>query len=134
MLKAKSKGVTLLEVMLAVTILSVGLVMVVRSYTSCLRTIKITQNLLLANLLLEEKIWQKEEEKLSTAIFIEGQEENQFDPPWDNFRYEISLEPVEEELPQDYEDNLRKCSLQVRWRQGSREQATSCVSFLRSKE
>lgn len=128
MSRLKNKGFTLLEVMLAVTILSVGLVMVLGSFVNSLRAIKISQDFLVASLLLEEKIWQKEEEKTQSEGLIPVGEEDEFQPPFDKFRYKIRFEE-QKDLP-----SLYKTSFEVSWQERKKERNISCVTYLSSKE
>lgn len=128
MSSSKNKGFTLLEVMLAVTILSVGLVMVVRSYVTSLRAIKTSREFLTANLLLEEKIWQEEQERTRPEGFIPQEKQDEFDPPFAGFNYKISFEQ-EENLP-----SLYKSTFEVFWRKRNKEHSVSCVTYTRSQE
>lgn len=123
MLTSKNKGFLLLEVMLAVAILSLGLVLVLRSYLGSLRATKVAHNLLVANLLLEEKIWQKEQEKASPEGLTLMQEQDSFDSPFANFSYKISFSQ-EPDLP-----ILYKSSYEVFWQQRQREWSSSCLNY-----
>ena len=133
MRKAMIRGFTLLEVMLAVTILAVGLVLVVRSYITSLRVIKISQELSVANLLLEEKIWERQEKQMQDLGAIAEDEEGEFAPPFDNFSYQISF-IEQEDLPLEYEGSLYKGLFEVSWQQRKRRHSTSSVTFFRSKQ
>jgi len=128
MSKSKNKGFTLLEVMLAVAVLSLGLVMVVRSFATSLRAIKISHNFLVANLLLEERIWHKLEEERRTGGIIPDEEQGEFAPPFEDFGYKISFEK-QEDLP-----SLYKSTFEVFWQQRKSEWGTACVTYLRRKE
>lgn len=133
MWRLKNKAFTLIEVMLAVAILSIGLVLVVRSYVTSLRAIKASQNFLIANLLLEEKIWEKQEEGMrrrGEATFEE--EEGKFDPPFEGYSYNIKFEP--QDFPPQYQGALYKTLFTVSWQERGRGQSSSSVTFLRSKK
>lgn len=132
MRKPKNKGFTLLEVMLAVTILSVGLVMVVRSYVTSLQAIKISKDFLIANLLLEEKIWERQEKQTRSEEVI-PEEKGEFETPFNNFSYEISF-TEQEDLPAEYKGTLYKSTFEVSWQQRKRKHTTSSVTFLHSEK
>ena len=129
MWKSKNKGFLLLEVMLAVTILSVGLVMVARSYAASLCAVKVSQDLLVANLLLEEKIWQKQEEKLRTQTLIPDNEQGSFPSPFERFNYEINFEK-QEDLPMEYQGSLYKSTFNVFWKHRKKEYNASPGTFI----
>jgi len=118
--------------MLAVTILSLGLVMVARSYTASLCAVKASQDLLAANLLLEEKIWQKQEEKLRTQTIIPDNEQGSFSPPFEGFNYEINFEK-QEDLPMEYQGNLYKSTFNVFWKHRKKEYNASSVTYFAGK-
>lgn len=121
-------GFTLLEVMLAVSILSLGLVAVVRSYITSLRALQISQDFLIADLLLEEKIWQKQEENIRRGGVVPEEEQSEFAPPFDNFNYKISF-IEQEDLP-----TLYKSTFTIFWQQGERQQSISYLTYTRSPQ
>ncbi len=131
--RLKNRAFTLIEVMLAVTILAVGLVMVVRSYATSMQAIKVSQNLAIANLLLEKKIWEWQEKKSRAEEGSLEEEEGSFTAPFDDFSYEVSF-IEQEDLPLAYEGRLYKGLFEVSWQQRKRKHSTSSVTFLRSKE
>ncbi|MFH2145108.1 MAG: prepilin-type N-terminal cleavage/methylation domain-containing protein, partial [Candidatus Omnitrophota bacterium] len=55
------KGFTLIEVMIAVVILSVGIIVIYESFLISLDTLKLFFNRLNANLILTEKLWQTQD-------------------------------------------------------------------------
>lgn len=123
----RNKGFTLLEVVLAVAILSLGLVMVVRSYVSSLRAVKTSQNFLAADLLLEKKIWDWEEDVRSAPQPGEVVPDGNFKAPFDNFTYRIWLEEEAESPP------LYKSTFKVSWQQRKNEHSVSSISYTRKK-
>lgn len=124
----KNKGFLLLEVMLAVTILSLGLALILRSFTTSLRAIKTSRNFLIANLLLEELIWQKEEEKAQgSGKIIPEEEEGEFSSPFDSFSYKTNFEEQEEVSA------LYKSVFAVSWQEREKERSVSQVSYLRGE-
>jgi len=128
MSKSKNKAFTLLEVMLAVSILSIGLVAVVRSYTTSLHALRVSKDYLVANLLLEEKIWQKQEEKIRLGGVMPEDQDDKFNSPFDNFSYKINFEE-EGDLPLLY-----KSTFEVSWQKRNQKRSTSCLLYLPGKE
>ncbi|MFH1246137.1 MAG: prepilin-type N-terminal cleavage/methylation domain-containing protein [Candidatus Omnitrophota bacterium] len=128
MFRLKNKGFLLLEVMLAVTILSVGMALVLRSYVSALNAVKISQDFFAAGLLLEEKLWQKEEEKAGSQEPSVAGEQGNFSTPWDRFSYLVEFEK-EENTP-----DLYKTNSSVSWQNKKKTHSILCVSYIRSKE
>ena len=131
MSRAKSKNlkaITLIEVVLAVTILLLGLVLVGRSFITSLRAIKMSHNFLVAHLLLEEKIWQKQEEQARPEGFILDDEEEKFAPPFEAFSYKINF------TEQEGAGGLFKSTFEVYWQRRGRERRGSCLKYLRSRK
>lgn len=128
MFQLRIKGFTLLEVMLAVTILTVGLIMVVRSYITSLHAVKSSQDFLIAGLLLEQKLWQKQEEQTRSGGVNTEEEQGEFDPPLDRFSYKIGFEE-EENTP-----FLFKGTFEVFWQERQKGHGISCLTYLRSKK
>lgn len=122
------RGFLLLEVMLAVTILSVGMALVLRSYVSALSAVKISQDFFAAGLLLEEKLWQKEEEKAGEKEPSVTAEQGNFPAPWDRFSYAVEYEQ-EEDAPELY-----KTRSAVSWQSKKKAHSILCAGYIRSKE
>lgn len=132
MWKFKSRGITLIEVMLAVTILCAGLILIARSYLSALRAIKTSQNLSVANWLLEQKIWERQKSYQERAKVILEDQEGAFEPPFEGFSYHSSFE--KEDLPSEYTSNLYRNSLVVSWQEGKSKWSTSTLTYMRAQE
>lgn len=128
MLRWKNKGFLLLEVLLAVTILSLGLVLVLRSFVSSLKAIKISQDILVANLLLEQKIWQKQQELARGAQLSFLDEDGSFSAPFESFSYRISF-TKEGDLPLLY-----RTTFQVLWQRANKKHSRNYLTYLRGQE
>ena len=57
----KNRGIALLEVMMAMSVLSVGLVVLFGAFTTSLRLMKVSQNLIHGTLALESRVWTLEQ-------------------------------------------------------------------------
>ncbi len=84
MVSRLNKGFSLIEVLVAIAILSTAIIFIFRSFVTLLSSQKVSQDLILATFLAEEKIWEvKEEQKksLKPLDYKEGSQElqgNQF--------------------------------------------------------
>ena len=72
-----SKAFTLLEVLIALAILSTAIVFIFRSFTSSLSSAKFSQNITLACFFAENKIWELEQEQKVQAEPIESRKGSQ---------------------------------------------------------
>lgn len=70
-------GFTLLEVLIALAILSTAIVFIFRSFTASLSSVKFSQNITLACYFTENKIWELEEEQKAKAGPLESQQGSQ---------------------------------------------------------
>ncbi|MDD5505344.1 MAG: prepilin-type N-terminal cleavage/methylation domain-containing protein [Candidatus Omnitrophica bacterium] len=112
--KKKSRGFTLIEIMISIAILSLGLIFVLQGLTHCLSILRISQNNLEASLLAEDKMAEleiaikQEPDKLSKDTSGESRSGNI------EFKWEIRLSP-----DQEYEE-LNEVKAAVYWREGRR--------------
>ncbi len=72
-----NKAFTLLEVLIALAILSTAIVFIFRSFTASLSSVKFSQNITLACFFAENKIWELEQEQKAKADLIESRQGNQ---------------------------------------------------------
>jgi|GEM_PF-935959 len=70
-------GFTLLEVLIALAILSTAIVFIFRSFTTSLYSVKLSQNITGACFFAENKIWELEQEQKAQAEPIENRQGNQ---------------------------------------------------------
>ncbi|MFA5350941.1 MAG: prepilin-type N-terminal cleavage/methylation domain-containing protein [Candidatus Omnitrophota bacterium] len=110
----KSKGFTLIEIMISISILSVGLIFVLQGLTQCLSILRISQNNLEASLLAEEKMAEVEiaakQDKTTFSKDASGEEQSGNI----EFKWQIRLTP-----DSGYED-LNKVMDTVYWKEGRR--------------
>jgi len=92
------KGLTLVEVMLAVSILAIGLVGVLQAYAGSITTLEIGQYSIDANRLLRQKISELQREFVEQGDVTLGAASGEFDGDWSDFlwRWEV--------LPTDIDD------------------------------
>lgn len=87
------EGILLYEVLLALAILSFGLVAVLGSFNTSLRAVTTSENYFRATLLLEEKLWELEMDD----GFSPGVSRGGFPGEHSKFRWQVEASPIEEE-------------------------------------
>lgn len=93
-----NKGFSLLEVIVAIAILSTAIVVVMRAFTSVISAVKVSQNITFACFFAEDKLW-----KLENAFALE--ESNEQDSKF-SYAYELTDTDVPE---------LKALKLKVSW-------------------
>ncbi|MBU4589332.1 MAG: type II secretion system GspH family protein [Candidatus Omnitrophica bacterium] len=109
--KMKNKGFLLLEVMVSVTILSIGLVLILSSFIRSIKAIELSEDYFRAGLLFEEKIY--EVHNTDGEIFSD---EGVFEDFGSRFSWNLAVESVDE----DELKNLYDISLEISWDHGSK--------------
>ena len=108
-----SLGFTLVEVMVAVVILSVGLVIIYESFLISLDTINFFSNRLHAQLFMREKIWQVQNMlEQSTGIFLPTRENGSVDFGTRRFNWYVDLNL------QDAQQQLYTLNASMVWSEG----------------
>lgn len=119
----KNSGFLLFEVLLTVTILSVGLVLVLRAFATSLDAMQTSQEYMNATLLLEEIL-------AGAALkgqIERGETEKAFSADLGDFGYKIHSEELEG-------TDLNKVSFVVFWKSGKRPQRIDASSYIKNKE
>ena len=120
----KKKGSFLAEVLLAVSILSVGLTVVIHALLSSLRATVYTRDYSLAIILMENKM----HELLQKGFIASSvKEENAFEPPFERFHYELETQPVASIEPEGF---LNKVFLRCFWTSGKKTKDISLTTYL----
>jgi len=122
-------GFSLLELMLAVTILSVGMVIVIHSYVTSLRAVRTSSSFLAANLLLEEKIWESQEEQIRLGEIVPEEKQGEFALPFEAFSYKINFEKEQFE-GQEESSPLYKSTFEVFWQEKDSQWSSSCLTYM----
>jgi prepilin-type N-terminal cleavage/methylation domain-containing protein len=122
----RSKGFTLIEIMISVAILSFGLILILQGFTHSLNILRISQNNLQATLLAEEEMSQLQIDAKNSkyGLLTDLNGESQVDNI--EFSWQTSITPDEE-----YED-LNKLLTTVSWKEGRRKGAVPVVTYLRT--
>lgn len=96
------QGFMLLEIMVSLAIISLGLIMVIRSFSLSQEAIKSSCNLNTANLLAQRKLWETKENGYPSCATIRGN----FKEPYFYFGFKTEVKPTETE-------NLRKVEVTI---------------------
>ena len=87
------KGFTLIELMLAITILSVGMVGVLRAYSVSVSALEAGQESIEAVYLLKEKMAQVEKDASEEGGIPPGRWDGEFDNEFEEFTWELTVRP-----------------------------------------
>ncbi len=121
---SQKKGAVIIEVLLAITIMSVGLTFIIQSFVSSLRANIYTSGYSTAIILLENKMY---EYRQSNVIKEDIKEEGIFEKPYDKFRYRIESKKITEEGSRK---DLNEMTLRVSWSSGKRENNVSVTTYI----
>jgi len=125
-------GFTLVEVMISVSILSIGLVLILQGLTFSLNALRIAQDNLEAtlaaqNLMVQAQLQAKEDWQTFSFGLNEKLEFAGLECDW-----ELRVEPLEwqlEELPENYED-LNQIEASLTWQEGKRKGRVQLVTLM----
>ena len=118
----KRKGFLLLEVLISVTVITVGLVYVVRSFSSSSRAIDTATHFLKSLSLVEEKLWDLEAEGMVEKGRYDGSFEDDQEYSW---RLEIE---GEKEIP------INIVNLKVEWDGPGNKQRVTLETYMYNEE
>jgi prepilin-type N-terminal cleavage/methylation domain-containing protein len=120
-------GFTLIEVLLAAVILSVGLVVIFEVFLSSLDVVSLFDNRLNANWFLNEKIWQLQSDfDRQSGMFIPLNQSGVVKINKNDFQWQIDLEIV------DAYQELYKATLEMSWKEGSKNRAVKRQVMVKS--
>jgi len=116
-------GFTLVEVVLATAILSLGLVMIYQAFFVSLDTFNYYLNHLSAQLWLDEKVWQLEDEFRQAGFFIPMSTSGELFIAGKDFFWNLDYAMLEPE-------ELYKVNLRAKWKQGRRDINLSRTAYV----
>jgi Tfp pilus assembly protein PilV len=125
--RRNKKGILLFEVMLTVIILSVGLTLILRSFSTSLNAVKSAQHYTTASLLIEDKMWELENKG---TIDADLDEEGQFPEPHQKFNWHLT---TKDKIIQAQSSKINEVKLIVYWQEGKRKGSTSATTCLPNK-
>lgn len=129
MSRTGNRGFTLIEIMLAVVILSFGLVLVLRSFATALDGITRSENVKAASYLLEEKMEEIKEKAKEEDGIKRGASSGQFTVLTPR-RCEWSLEVV----PSGVDEDLNEVKLEISWQEGKSKRSLFGTTYLENKK
>jgi len=123
----KFRGLLLFEVAVAIAIISVGLVFILRSFSTTLNALKTATKYYQGVLLLEAKAWDLKIASLRQAN-QEGNflQEGNFGDPYKDFHWAIHKEPIED-------TKLNQVDLSVSWPQNKGRNSVSITTYVQQK-
>ena len=120
----KLKGAILLEVLIAVVILSTGLTAIIQSFSMSMEAYKQSREYLKATMLLEDVLSGFLLKRYADEIFIE---DGEFEEPFSGYRYEMIIENV------DGSEFLKQIRAAVFWKGKRGEKFIDAVTYLLSR-
>jgi len=134
---SNKQGVTLIEVMISVSILSIGLVLVLQGFIYCLNGLRISENNLKAGLMAGNKMAEAQIQAKEDWDTFENGLSERFEVERLKCAWDIEINPVEweaeEDVPESYND-LNEFRASFAWEEGRRKGMISLVTYLRSHD
>ena len=115
------RGYTLLEIMLALSIISIALLTIIHSFSLIARSKAAAINYTKASLLLEAKL-----HDLKTNGFNQRSRQGVFNSPFERFSWQADSEIIPA-------GGLRRVLLVISWREGEQDKELQIVTYLRQK-
>ena len=115
-------GFTLIEVMVAVAILSLGTVLLFHSFFTCADASRHAFNLLNARLWIDGKIGEEKEFFLSSKVITQPQESGDFTFNSRLYVWQKSIQPID--------TGLYSMTLSLSWKEAGRQRSLSSATYL----
>lgn len=128
MLRIGSKGFTLIEVMVAVAVLSFGTVMLYEAFFSCLNAFSYSKSRLDLQCWMDEKIWEIEDELIRSGMLMMGEHAGSFVKKNKNFYWEMAVNSIAEAQ----NSHLYKLNLRISWKEPQRNVSLSQVAYVQN--
>lgn len=120
------KGYLLLEAVASILIISIGLAIILRSFTYSLRASKIAQEYFVASLLLKDKMWELEEkQRREEGIAVYESTEK---IPDTNYTLKTKVSRLADTDPLDLVE------LSILWQSGKRNEKIETATFMKHKK
>jgi len=136
MSRTGSKGFTLIEIMLAVLILSFGLVMVLRSFATALDGLKRVEFVKVASYLLEEKMEDIKEKAREEKGIARGASSGEFrksdytdlKTDYTDHRWDLSVKQS------GVDEDLNEVELVISWQEGKNKRSLFAATYLENQD
>ena len=129
-----NKGFTLLEVMVAMAILSIGLVSIMGLFSSGLRSASLSQSYTLATMLARQKMEEIASQQEIRAETLGGD----FEGDYSSYNWEVEINPYEFREEEDLEEEAKynnfiirmfKIITKISWEEGNKKRSVSLVTL-----
>ena len=124
----RRRGFTLVDLLVAITILSIGIIFVLRSFLAVGSALNRGDNIFNALCFAEAKLADTEEELIKGNRIDESEKQGEFLEDNRKFSWRLEGEDPTEEEP------LREISVKVFWKEGNRQRDISLGTYVRYKE
>ena len=128
---------TLVELLIAVTIIAVGMVFVLGALSQCVFSLNTAEKITTANYLLNKKIWEIDlAQKLNNGS-EEGGWGEAFPEPYNNFNWTQNVSGISADFGNEttlLQDNLYEEKVGVSWKQGAGMRDISVVRYVKRKK
>ncbi len=121
------KASLLLEALLVIVILSIGLTLIIQAMSSSLRALSFSKSYALAAFLTDNKL---SEILLNKDKNNSLQESSNFDEPFKEFHYQLSVSPINLKTEELDSDPLNKIDLSIDWKSGKKTHTSPSVLCL----
>jgi general secretion pathway protein I len=118
----RSRGFTLLELMVASAILAIGLTAMMRAFSEGLVVVRQSESDAVAMTLAQQKLAELE----AADTLPDGEESGQCAEPWDRFRWQCEIQTLD-----DY-PALKRVRVSILWAEGHRARVQALEALLRT--
>ncbi len=130
------RGFTLIELLIAVVVIAVGMVFVSGALSSCLAVLTTASKTIEANYLLNQKIWEIDEEYYSEGGSQQGEWSQPYDAPDNSFSWVIKNGDITVDFDAQADimkENFNEQKVKVVWQQGRYSKDISITRFVKKK-
>jgi len=129
----RSKAFTLIEVMLSVSILSIGLVLILQAFAQSFSVVRISRNNLTATLIVENKMAEAQIQAKEDWDAFESGTDERFYFEGVKCEWEMDITPVEWETDEmlDLDEVLNEVKTSLYWKEGKRRGVVFLDTFMR---
>lgn len=123
-------GFTLVEVVISISILSIGLVLILQGLTHLVNIIQIAQNNTQATFLADELTTQFLLDYQTSQHFSSDKESSEMEVNDVTYNWNISIEPIEQEEQEERKAEINEIASTVSWVSGRRKGQLSVLTYL----
>ena len=128
MLRIGSKGLSLVEMMVAIAVLSFGIVMLYEAFFTCLGAFSYSQSRLDVRHWMDEKIWDVQNELICSGALTMDEHAGSFMERNKKFAWQMTINLIDEAK----DTYLYKLYLDVRWKEAQKNISLSQVAYVQN--